>query len=580
MLRAYQQDAVDAVISHFETSIDPICLSMATGAGKSHVLAALAHYYGRTLILAPSRELVDQDAQKYSLVSDDYSVFCASLGQKDLTGEAIFGSPQSVKNILGKMPRVEAVLIDECHRGIEEYNEIVIRLREMNPDLIVVGVSATPYKIGRGYLYRIDAAGRVLTDEECIKPYYAKCVYEISATELIKMGFLSEPVLVPTVEHYDTNSLVLSKGRYTADSVSEVFTGKATLTRRIVRDIIARSEDRRGVMVFAASVDHAYEIIELLPKRSARIITAETPAKLRAQYISAYRNGMYKYLVNVSTLTTGFDVPHVDHIAIMRATESASLFQQIVGRGLRICEGKDDVLISCYAGNIDRFFEDATDILSPVIRARKESTTGYLSVHCPACDYDNWFAALPNPNKLKTNRLGQFLDLAGSVIEVEGEPIPAHYGRRCANHQTINGRLSRCSHMWAGKTCKKCGKDNDISARKCECGAVLVDWNQKLNIVAGTLLIETDEYGWKKSHCEGAEVESVFIHGRTSYKVGFRVAGRKTPLYKWFTPNSPEWVAFRERLARPPLPEFISWRTPVGKKNPKVKIIWGQHDQK
>jgi DNA repair protein RadD len=102
--------------------------------------------------------------------------------------------------------------------------------------------------------------------------------------------------------------------------------------------------------------------------RDVALITGETPGPERDALINAFKEQQFRYLVNVSVLTTGFDAPHVDLIAILRPTESVSLYQQIVGRGLRLAPGKTDCLILDYAGN-------PHDLYSPEVGTRKGKVT-------------------------------------------------------------------------------------------------------------------------------------------------------------------------------------------------------------
>lgn len=104
-------------------------------------------------------------------------------------------------------------------------------------------------------------------------------------------------------------------------------------------------------MVFASTVDHAREVMGYLPGDESALIIGDTPSKERDRLIEAFKQQQLKFLVNVSVLTTGFDAPHVDLIAILRPTESVSLYQQIAGRGLRLAPDKKDCLIIDYAGN-------------------------------------------------------------------------------------------------------------------------------------------------------------------------------------------------------------------------------------
>lgn len=575
MLRPYQQDAVDAAVEHFETSLDPILLSLATGSGKSHILAELARMFGRALVLAPSRELVKQDFDKYQLVSPTATLFCAGLGEKDFTGEAVFGSPQSVRRSLDDLPFIDAVLVDEAHRGLAEYALIIEHIRQHNPNVKVVGVSATPYKLPGGYIYRLGPDGVAKTDDEAIEPYYARCVYEISARELIDNGWLTPPVLVPTGIEYDTSALQLSRGKYTAESLEETFCGRKNLTSRIVSDVVRRSANRNGVMIFASSVAHAREIVALLPRGHARIVTAETPSKEREHIVTAFKCALFKYLVNVSVLTTGFDAPHVDHIAILRVTESAALWQQIAGRGTRLFPGKENFLISEYAGGIERFFGDDRDLFDPVIRARKVSKHGEVDVECPSCQHVNRFAAVPNPNGLAINRMGNFVDLAGAEIRIDQRAIPAHHGRRCQHHYDEGGELLQCAHRWLGKKCKWCGHENDTAARQCEqCDHQLVDWNKQLEFVAGSRSFITDTHGWKKARCVNAKIGEWWSGNVRLYRVDLFIEGRKTPLSKFYQPNDPSYRTFLDRAAQG-LPEFVLWKTVKNKRHPTTKLQWG-----
>ncbi|MFA0520246.1 DEAD/DEAH box helicase, partial [Vibrio sp. 10N.222.55.E8] len=120
---------------------------------------------------------------------------------------------------------------------------------------------------------------------------------------------------------------------------------------QIVDQIIELAKDKVGIMVFAATVRHAQEILGLLPESESSIVIGETPTLERDQIINDFKERKIKFLVNVSVLTTGFDAPHVDLIAILRPTESISLYQQIVGRGLRLSPGKKACLVLDYAGN-------------------------------------------------------------------------------------------------------------------------------------------------------------------------------------------------------------------------------------
>jgi DNA repair protein RadD len=96
-LRDYQQSAVDSTIRYFQRKRDPAVIVLPTGAGKSLVIAELAKIAkGRVLVLAHVKELVEQNYEKYKSYGLEAGIFSASLGKKDFSQKAIFGSIQSV----------------------------------------------------------------------------------------------------------------------------------------------------------------------------------------------------------------------------------------------------------------------------------------------------------------------------------------------------------------------------------------------------------------------------------------------------------------------------------------------------
>ena len=122
----------------------------------------------------------------------------------------------------------------------------------------------------------------------------------------------------------------------------QILKSQKRLTPFIINNIVDITEKfkRQGVMIFSSSVKHAEEIMTYLPKDDSRIVIGDTDMTERNEIVEDFKKKKFKYLVNVSVLTTGFDAPHVDVIAILRPTESNSLYQQIIGRGLRLSPGK------------------------------------------------------------------------------------------------------------------------------------------------------------------------------------------------------------------------------------------------
>lgn len=501
--RDYQQAAVDAAIDWLKRCLDPAVLDLATGAGKSFIIALIAKWLEentgkKTLVLAPSRELVEQDREKYLSTGYPASVYCASIS-KCLKHNVVFGTPQTVGNSIDKFgSNFACVIIDEGDGITPTVKNIIDQIRQRNSKLRVLGLTATPYRLGTGYIYAYDQNDNPMHESECVDPFYHKLLYRVDAHELIYRGFLTPPHAdLDHVAGYDADRLELnSRGQFDAKQVEQVFEGKGRLTSFIVADIVQKSYARNGVLIFAATVAHAYEIMESLPKENSEIIHGGTAKPDRELIISRFKKRQFKYLVNVSVLTVGFDAPHVDVVAILRATESVRLLQQIIGRGLRLvdpstagntkaisCSEKPDCLVLDYAKNLERHCPDG-DLFNPKITARKASDgEGGVLAECPDCGFENNFSGRKNPEKFEVDKNGYFIDLQGNRIETDSGPMPGHYGRRCYGTRIVKGLNERCGYRWSVKVCHECEHENDITARYCEkCRVELVDPNEKLHI--------------------------------------------------------------------------------------------------
>ncbi|EJG1460793.1 DEAD/DEAH box helicase, partial [Vibrio parahaemolyticus] len=430
------------------------------GAGKSLVIAELARLAkGRVLVLAHVKELVEQNHAKYEGYGLKGAIFSAGLGRKETDQQVVFASVQSVvRNLDSFKNQFSLLVIDECHRVPDDknssYQKVITHLRELNPGIKVLGLTATPYRLGMGWIYQYHTRGQVRTEES---RFFRDCIFELPIRYLLDENFLTPARMMDApVLSYDFSQLKpANTGRYKEAEMDMVIDKAKRATPQIVEQIIQYARERKGVMIFAATVRHAQEIHGLLPEGETAIVIGDTPTPERDAIIQAFKNREIKYLVNVSVLTTGFDAPHVDLIAILRPTESVSLYQQIVGRGLRLSEGKNECLVLDYAGN-------SYDLYQPEVGDPKpDSTSEIITIPCPACGFNNNFWG-----KLDSN---------GFLLE--------HFGRRCQGYfeDEDTGEREHCGYRFRAKYCGECGADNDIAARIChECDATLVDPDKKL----------------------------------------------------------------------------------------------------
>ncbi len=459
-LRPYQKDAVNLTIRHFQRSNEPAIIVLPTGAGKSLVIAELAKIAkGRVLVLAHVKELVEQNSEKFNSYGLTSGIFSAGLSKKEFDKKIIFGSIQSVANAGPEffLETFSLLIIDECHRvsieGDTQYLQVITKLKVSNPLLCILGLTATPYRLGLGWIYEYHCEKKLIRSKDNSR-FFKFCLYELSLSYMIKNNFLTPPITIDSpVASYDFSKLELKNGRYSSQEIESILKDQSRITPTIIKNIVEISIDRKGVMIFTSSVAHAHEIMKSLPMGSA-LVTGETSLDERDEIIQEFKLKKIKFLVNVSVLTTGFDAPHVDVIAILRPTESVSLYQQIVGRGLRLSPGKTDCLILDYTGQ-------GHNIYSPEIDEHKPNPNSVVvDIPCPDCGLINQF---------------------WGIVE-EGEIIE-HFGRMCqgASQDPVSLALIKCGYRFRFKRCDQCGEENDIAAKICpHCKHLLVDNDKKL----------------------------------------------------------------------------------------------------
>ncbi|MBE0486055.1 DEAD/DEAH box helicase [Marinobacter sp.] len=464
-LRPYQQEAVDATLSHFRQSDESAVIVLPTGAGKSLVIAELARLARRRiLVLTHVKELVEQNHAKYESYGLTGGIFSAGLKRKERRHQVTFASVQSVAANLDQFRNeYSLVIIDECHRvsGEEtsQYQQIIELLRQQNDSLKVLGLTATPYRLATGWIYRYHYRGFVRGSGEGQVTPFQHCIYELPLSYMINRGYLTPPELVnAAVAQYDFSALAQDRfGEYAEKDVNQLLSKHKRVTRAIIEQVIELADERKGVMIFAATVAHAREITGYLPEHQTALVTGATDLKDRDLLVQHFKQRQLKYLVNVSVLTTGFDAPHVDLIAILRPTQSVSLYQQMVGRGLRLDEGKQDCLVMDYAGN-------HINLHHPEVGQPKPNPDSEpVQVFCPGCGFANIFWGKTDSN--------------GQVVE--------HYGRRCQGllepAEGDGARARQCDYRFRFKECPHCGGENDIAARNCGlCHKAIIDPDDQL----------------------------------------------------------------------------------------------------
>jgi superfamily II DNA or RNA helicase len=324
-LRPYQEQAIATLRRSLAERIKRPMLMAPTGAGKTVLMTSIAAGAlakgKRVIIVVPALELIDQTVR--ALGKAGIHAVGVIQAQHPLTDAAMPVQVASLDTLRRRMiPDADVVLIDEAHR----MSKFLVRWMsdEAWAHVPFIGFSATPWSKGLGRLYQ-------------------RLIVATTTERLIADGFLS-PFRVFAPSKPDLTKVRTKGGDYQLDDLAEVMSDKA-LTADIVRTWLERGQGR-PTLCFAVDRVHAKTLREQFAAAGVATgyIDGMTPPEERNRVRKAFASGEYQVVCNVGVLTTGVDWD-VRCIILARPTKSEILYTQIVGRGLRIAEGKDDCLI-------------------------------------------------------------------------------------------------------------------------------------------------------------------------------------------------------------------------------------------
>jgi len=433
-LRPYQVDAVSAVYDHLRRRDDHPCVVIPTAGGKTPVMAsicrdAVGQWNGRVLILAHVKELLEQAVEKLHAMAPDLwnriGVYSAGLKSRDTDHPIIVAGIQSIYRRAAELDRFDLILIDEAHMlppdGEGMYRTFLADAKVVNPNIRLIGLTATPYRMTTGMICGPDN----LLNHVC---------YEVGVRELIVQGYLCPLKTKAGRRKADMSGLHIRGGEFIAGEV-EALMDDDSLVRSACREIVDHTQDRNSVLIFASGVKHAQHVQRVLDEMGFEcgFVCGGTLPFERAEILNRFKNGDLKYLVNVNVLTTGFDAPNIDCVALLRPTNSPGLYYQMVGRGFRLHPSKDNCLVLDFGGNILR--HGPVDALQVEDRRSgsgeapaKECPECQAVIHaayatCPECGHE-----FPPPERQKHDQQASTAGiLSGEVTETEYEVSEVYY---------------------------------------------------------------------------------------------------------------------------------------------------------
>lgn len=395
-LRPYQRESVEAVYKALRETDDNPCVEIPTAGGKSCCIAQVAadavkNWNGRVMILAHVRELLEQNADKIAKLCPGIpvGVYSAGLGRRDTEQPIVVGGIQSVYDKAELFGRRDLLIVDEAHlipsNGEGRYRSFLEAMKRLNPLVRLVGYTATPFRLDGGAICKPEN----LLNRIC---------YRAEIRPLIAQGYLSPLTSKAGHSSIRLDGLRVRAGEFVQEEV-EAAVDNADAIDTACGDAVQLAAGRKTVIVFCSSVKHAQHVAKKLHDLTGdetAVLTGETSSQERAAILRRFRGELHsdlfgqrekpvRWLCNVSVCTTGLDVPNIDCVVLLRPTQSAGLYVQMVGRGFRLSPetGKANCLVLDYAGNIERHGPvDAVRVREPGQGPKRE---GPLAKECPEC---------------------------------------------------------------------------------------------------------------------------------------------------------------------------------------------------
>ena len=387
--REYQQAAFDAVIADLKTH-KRVVVEVPCGGGKSLLAAMLAARVAdaahKVWIITNRKELLEQNSATLGKLRPDLAnstgIVSAGLNRDDRDADVLFGGVSSISARMSKMSMaqktVALLIIDEAHLvrpDDGQFQAVIKELNDINPDLRVVGLTASPYRLDLGPIAGEGAP-------------FEKVSYQVSMRLLIDRGFLVPlECYAPKDAGIDMTGVRTVAGEYNQRDLEDAAiralkSSAGDAARRLTADLAGQ----KSIIVFCSGVDHAKAVARLFNEAGipSAAVSGEDPVEERDAKIAAFKSGQLRAIMNVAVLTTGFDHPPIDTVVDLRPTKSPVLYVQTRGRAGRAFPGKQRGIVLDYSGNTHE--HGPLDQVSAPNKPGKGKGKAVVKT-CPNCDH-------------------------------------------------------------------------------------------------------------------------------------------------------------------------------------------------
>lgn len=357
--RDYQRSAADAgAVTKNGVIVAP------TGSGKSVIIGGIVKRINEpALVLQPSVEILESNYEKAMSYGIPAEIFSASAGIKNV-GHVTYATIGSIIKKLDLFSHCKTVIIDEAHAVNAKGGQFERLIKTLQPE-ILVGLTATPYRLASNSL---GSSMRIITRTR--PKIFQEVISVINPADLIKEGYLLEPKFVQAENDDKCLCMNTTGADFTAASIN-IFSKKNDLIGQAFETVMQGASFHNKILVFVESVAESQALVEKINKAGAYAaeINANTPKQERRDKLHGFQGDRYQIMVNVGTLTTGYDFPALDCCVDARPVLSAALHYQKVGRIVRPFPGKNPVWYDL-AGNVKRLGNPLTYRMEPTVTGR------------------------------------------------------------------------------------------------------------------------------------------------------------------------------------------------------------------
>lgn len=376
--RYYQEEAINGLFQWFaDNPVGSPIVALPTGTGKSIVIAEFIRraiiWYPRTRVLVAThrKELIVQDHKELLELwpSAPCGIYSAGLNRRDTHFPITVCGIASVASRVQEFGHIDLLIVDEAqmisHKAGTMYQKAIFELRQINPCLRVIGLTATPFRLGMGMLTEGDIFTDISTDY---------CSFE-KFNQLVEDGFISNLIPHPTDTELSVEGVHIHDGEFVAEEL-QAAVDKEWLTRKILVEAVEKAAARNHWIVFCSGIRHAEHACQYLNEMGIVSVCVHTDlpdadvAKInlerrglpavgktaRDMHFNAFTCGAARALVGVDIFSVGFNYKPIDCILWLRPTMSPVLWVQGNGRGTRPSPetGKTNCLVLDFARNTPR----------------------------------------------------------------------------------------------------------------------------------------------------------------------------------------------------------------------------------